>query len=50
MPNAYELADSTMHIPGLSHTKPLSDAQPGDVIAQQHGDVYGHKGIVVGPG
>jgi RHS repeat-associated protein len=50
MPNAHELADPSVHIPGLSDTKPLSDAQPGDVITQQHGDVYGHTGIVVGPG
>jgi RHS repeat-associated protein len=50
MPNAHELADPNVHIPGLSDTKPLSEAQPGDVIAQQHGDVYGHTGIVVGPG
>jgi len=50
MPNAHELADPSVHIPGLSDTKPLSEAQPGDVIAQQHGDVYGHTGIVVGPG
>ncbi|MGO9270721.1 MAG: RHS repeat-associated core domain-containing protein [Terriglobia bacterium] len=50
MPNAHELADPNVHIPGLSDTKPISQAQPGDVIAQEHGNVYGHAGIVVGPG
>ncbi len=50
MPNAHELADPNVHIPGLSDTKPLSQAQPGDVIAQEHGDTYGHTGIVVGAG
>jgi len=50
MPNAHELADPNVHIPGLSDPKPLSDAKPGDVIAQEHGDTYGHTGIVVGPG
>lgn len=49
MPTAHELADPNVHIPGLSDPKPLSDAQPGDVIAQAHG-VYGHAGIVVAPG
>ena len=50
MPNAHELADPSVKIPGLSDPKPLSQAQPGDVIAQEHGDTYGHTGIVVGPG
>jgi RHS repeat-associated protein len=50
MPSAHELADPSVHIPGLSDTKPLSEATAGDVIAQEHGDVYGHAGIVVGPG
>jgi RHS repeat-associated protein len=49
MPNAHELADPKVHIPGLSDPKPLSEAQPGDVIAQAHGD-FGHSGIVVAPG
>jgi RHS repeat-associated protein len=49
MPTAHELADPKVHIPGLSDPKPLSEAQPGDVIAQQHG-AYGHAGIVVEPG
>ncbi len=49
MPNAHELADPKVHIPGLSGPKPLSEAQPGDVIAQAHGD-FGHSGIVVAPG
>lgn len=47
MPTANELADPNVHIPGLSDPKPLGEAQPGDVIAQQHGE-YGHAGIVVG--
>jgi hypothetical protein len=46
MPSAHEMADPNVHIPGLSDTKPLSEAQPGDVIAQEHGDTYGHSGIV----
>jgi RHS repeat-associated protein len=50
MPNAHELADPSVKIPGLSDPKPLSQAQPGDVISQEHGDTYGHTGIVVGPG
>ena len=50
MPSAHEMADPNVHIPGLSDTKPLSEAKPGDVIAQEHGDVYGHAGIVAGPG
>lgn len=28
---------------------PLSQARPGDVIAQEHGDKYGHVGIVIAP-
>jgi RHS repeat-associated protein len=47
MPSAHELADPNVHIPGLSDTKPLSQAKAGDVIAQEHGDTYGHAGIVV---
>lgn len=47
MPDAHELADPNVKIPGLSAPKPLSDAKPGDVIAQEHGDTYGHAGIVV---
>jgi RHS repeat-associated protein len=50
MPSAHELADPNVHIPGLSDTKPLSEATAGDVIAQGHGDVYGHAGVVIGPG
>lgn len=46
MPTAHELADPNVHIPGLSDTRPLSEARPDDVIAQEHGD-YGHAGIVV---
>jgi cell wall-associated NlpC family hydrolase len=29
---------------------PITQAQPGDIIAQQHGPIYGHVGIVVAPG
>ena len=47
MADAHELADPNVHIPGLSDPKPLSQAQPGDVIAQEHGAIYGHAGIVV---
>jgi RHS repeat-associated protein len=50
MPSAHEMADPNVHIPGLSDTKPLSEAKPGDVIAQEHGDTYGHAGIVAGSG
>jgi RHS repeat-associated protein len=49
MPSAHEYADTNVQIPGLSGTRPLSEAQPGDVIAQQHGE-WGHAGIVVEPG
>jgi RHS repeat-associated protein len=47
---AHELADPNVHISGLSDTKPLSAAAPGDVIAQAHGDTEGHTGIIVAPG
>jgi hypothetical protein len=50
LPTAHELADPNVHIDGLSDTKPVSDAQRGDVIAQGHGDSEGHTGIIVGPG
>ena len=50
MPSAHELADPHVHIAGLSDPKPLSEAKAGDVIAQEHGDTYGHAGIVAGPG
>jgi RHS repeat-associated protein len=48
-PTAHEWADPNIQIPGWSGPKPVADAQPGDVIAQGHGD-YGHAGIVVGTG
>jgi hypothetical protein len=47
MPDAHELADPNVKIAGLSDPKALSQAQPGDVISQEHGDKYGHTGIVV---
>ena len=49
MPSAHEYADPKVQIPGLSDPRPLSEAQPGDVIAQEHGD-FGHAGIVAAPG
>ena len=49
MPSAHEYADPAIKIPGLSGPRPLSEARPGDVIAQAHGD-WGHAGIVVAPG
>lgn len=49
-PSAHEWADPRVSIPGWSAPHPLSEAQPGMVIAQQHGPVYGHVGIVVSPG
>jgi hypothetical protein len=49
-PSAHEWADPRVTIAGWSAPMPLADAQPGDVIAQQHGPVYGHVGIVAGPG
>ncbi len=48
-PTAHEWADPHVHIPGWSDPRPSSQAQPNDVIAQEHGD-WGHSGIVVGPG
>ena len=48
-PTAHEWADPSVKIPGWSGTKPLSEAQAGDVIAQAHGN-FGHVGIVVAPG
>jgi len=47
---AHELADPNVHIAGLSDTKPMSQAQVGDVISQAHGDTEGHTGIIVAPG
>lgn len=48
-PSAHEWADPGVTIPGWSAPMPLDQAQPGDVIAQQHGPIYAHVGIVVGP-
>jgi RHS repeat-associated protein len=45
-PDANELANPNVTIPGWSSPMPVSSAQPGDIIAQQHGN-YGHSGIVV---
>jgi RHS repeat-associated protein len=48
-PLSHEWADPNVHISGWSDPKPLAEAQPGDVIAQAHGN-WGHVGIVVEPG
>ncbi len=50
-PTSHEWADPKVKIPGWSGTKPLGQAHPGDVIAQEHNSLgpYGHVGIVVGP-
>lgn len=48
-PTAHERADPNVHIAGWSSTKPASQAQAGDVIAQAHGS-WGHAGVVVAPG
>jgi hypothetical protein len=48
-PTAHEWADPAVDIPGWSSRKPASEARPGDVIAQAHGN-WGHAGIVVAPG
>jgi len=50
MPTAHQWADPKVKISGWSSPKPLSDARPGAVIAQEHGNKWGHVGIVVGPG
>ncbi len=49
-PSAHEWADPRIKIVGWSAPMPLAHVQPGDVIAQQHGPIYGHVGIVVSPG
>jgi hypothetical protein len=49
-PSAHEWADPKVIIKGWSAPLPLSEGMPGDVIAQQHGPVYGHVGIVTGKG
>jgi len=48
-PLAHEWADPNVKIEGWSAPFPVSKAQPGDVIAQDHGGGNGHVGIVVGP-
>jgi RHS repeat-associated protein len=53
IPTAAQFADPNVKIQGLSDPKPLSEAKPGDVIAQDHGanpksgNEEGHAGIVV---
>ena len=49
-PSAHEWADPRVSIPGWSAPFPRAQAAPGDVIAQQHGPIYGHVGIVLAPG
>lgn len=49
-PSAHEWADPKITIAGWSAPLPLAEAMPNDVIAQQHGPVYGHVGIVTGKG
>jgi len=49
-PLAHEWADPNVKIENWSPPFPVSEAQPGDVIAQEHGGQFGHVGIVVGPG
>jgi RHS repeat-associated protein len=48
-PDSNEWADSNVKIAGWSLPLPVTQAQPGDVIAQAHGE-FGHTGIVVAPG
>lgn len=45
-PDANEWANPKVVIPGWSEPRPLSEARPGDVIAQQHGN-GGHAGMIV---
>jgi hypothetical protein len=45
-PDANEWANPKVKIPGWSEPRPLSEARPGDVIAQQHGN-GGHAGMIV---
>jgi RHS repeat-associated protein len=51
-PTSHEWADPTVNIPGWSAPKPVSEAQRGDVIAQEHNEKgdWGHVGIVIWPG
>jgi hypothetical protein len=50
-PLAHEWADPNVNIDDWSAPFPVSQAQPGDVVAQSHeGGQNGHVGIVVAPG
>lgn len=49
-PSAHEWADPKIAIPGWSAPMSIAQAQPGDIIAQQHGPVYGHVGVVIARG
>lgn len=49
-PSAHEWADPLVQIRGWSVPFSREQAQPGDIIAQQHGPTYGHVGVVVGDG
>lgn len=51
-PTAHEWADPNVKIKGWSEPRPISEARPGDVIAQQHNKdgPWGHVGVVAGPG
>ena len=46
-PSAHEWADPRVEIGGWSRPMARELALPGDVIAQAHGPVYGHVGVVV---
>ena len=52
IPTASQFADPNVKIAGFSGPQPLSEAKPGDIIAQAHGtgengNAEGHAGIVV---
>ena len=49
-PSAHEWADPKVSISGWSSPMPRTEARPGDVIAQGHGPVFAHVGVVVAPG
>jgi len=51
-PTAHEWADPNVKITGWSEPRPVSEARPGDVIAQQHNKdgPWGHVGVVAAPG
>ena len=56
IPTAAQITDPKVKIDGFSEPRPLSEAKPGDMIAQDHGrNAAGtgddaHAGIVVAPG